>query len=163
MKATSVQTKPWGRAPTNIFALAAWVLLSFAASSSGAFFAPGEWYASLNKPSFNPPGWVFGPVWTALYLSMGVSAWLIWRRGNARGALALWSLQLVLNASWTPVFFGLHWLGVALCIIIAMWLAILATLLAFWRVRRPAALLLVPYLMWVGFATVLNAALWHLN
>lgn len=143
--------------------LAGWVLLAFAASASGAFFSPGEWYATLNKPSFNPPGWVFGPVWTALYTMMGVSAWLVWRRGNARGALALWLLQLSFNAAWTPVFFGLHWMGVALAVIIAMWLAILATMLAFRRHSRPATLLLAPYLLWVGFATVLNAALRQLN
>ncbi|MBX3460047.1 MAG: tryptophan-rich sensory protein [Planctomycetes bacterium] len=147
----------------SVLGLAGWVLLSFGASASGAFFSPGEWYAALDKPSFNPPGWVFGPVWTALYLMMGVSAWLVWRRGNAWRALALWLVQLALNAAWTPFFFGLHWMGVALCIIIAMWLAILATILAFRRHARAAALLLVPYLLWVSFATVLNAALWHLN
>lgn len=102
-------------------------------------------------------------MWTALYAMMGVSAWLVWRRGNARGALALWLLQLSFNAAWTPVFFGLHWMGVALIIIIAMWLAILATILAFRRHSRAAAMLLVPYLLWVSFATVLNATLWHLN
>jgi translocator protein len=154
--ARATELKAWA-------ALAGWVLLAFAASASGAFITPGEWYASLNKPSFNPPGWVFGPVWTALYAMMGFSAWLVWRRGNARRPLTLWLLQLALNAAWTPVFFGLHWMGVALVIIIAMWLAILATILAFWKRSRAAALLLVPYLLWVGFATVLNAALWHLN
>lgn len=143
--------------------LAGWVLLAFAASAAGAFFTPGDWYASLNKPSFNPPGWVFGPVWTALYAMMGVSAWLVWRRGNAARPLAPWLVQLALNAAWTPVFFGLHRMDVALVIIIAMWLAILATILAFRRHSRAAALLLVPYLLWVGFATVLNAALWQLN
>jgi len=148
--------KAWG-------GLAAWVLLSYAASASGAFFSPGDWYASLNKPSFNPPGWVFGPVWTALYAMMGVSAWLVWRQGNGVRPLAPWLLQLGLNAAWTPVFFGLHRMDIALVIIIAMWLAILATILAFRKRSRPAALLLVPYLLWVSFATVLNAALWQLN
>lgn len=143
--------------------LAGWVLVSFAASASGAFFSPGEWYASLNKPSFNPPPWVFGPVWTALYAMMGVSAWLVWRCRDARRPLALWLLQLAFNAAWTPVFFGLHRMDIALVIIIAMWLAILATILAFRRHSRAAALLLVPYLLWVGFATALNAALWRLN
>lgn len=143
--------------------LAGWVLLAFAASGAGAFFSPGEWYASLNKPSFNPPGWVFGPVWTALYAMMGVSAWLVWRQRDPGRPLKLWLLQLALNAAWTPVFFGLHWMGTALAVIIAMWLSILATILSFWRRSRVAALLLVPYLLWVGFATVLNAALWRLN
>lgn len=143
--------------------LAGWVLLAFAASAAGAFFSPGDWYASLNKPSFNPPGWVFGPVWTVLYAMMGVSAWLVWRQGNGVRPLAPWLLQLSLNAAWTPVFFGLHRMDIALVIIIAMWLAILATILAFRKRSRPAALLLVPYLLWVSFATVLNAALWRLN
>ena len=136
----------------DVLALVAWVALCFAASVSGAFFMPGDWYLSLNKPAFNPPGWVFGPVWTVLYLCMGVSAWLVWRRfGFTRSgaALKLFFVQLALNAAWTPVFFGLHEPGAALVIIFAMWLAIGATLIAFWKRSRLAAALLVPYLLWV--------------
>ena len=113
-----------------------------------------------------PPGWLFGPVWTTLYAMIGVSAWLVWRdHGTAaiRWALVLWVVQLVLNAAWSPVFFGAHRLGLAVAIIVAMWLAIVATIVAFWPLHRVAALSLVPYLAWVSFATALNVVIWRLN
>ena len=164
MEAALNPARPESNAPKQLVALVCWVLLAFAASASGALFSPGDWYAGLTKPAFNPPSWVFGPVWTLLYLMMGVSAWLLWRRaGFASAAIKLWLAQLALNATWTPVFFGAHEMGWALVVIIAMWAAILATIVAAWRVSKPAALLLAPYLLWVSFATVLNAALWHLN
>ncbi len=127
---------------------------------------PGEWYASLRRPSWNPPGWVFGPVWTALYAMMALAAWLVWKRGGfiqQRTALRLFLLQLALNAAWTPLFFGLHWPSVAFAEIVLLWLAIAATLAAFRRASRPAAWLLVPYLAWVSFAAFLNFTLWRLN
>ena len=127
---------------------------------------PGEWYASLNKPSWNPPAWIFGPVWTLLYTMMAVAAWLVWRRGGFavhRKPLACFLVQLALNAAWTPLFFGLHQPGWAFAEIVLLWLAIVATLAAFWRVHRPAAWLLVPYLAWVSFATFLNFTLWQMN
>lgn len=164
MEAALNESRTESYAPKQFVALVGWVLLAFAASASGAFFMPGDWYAGLNKPAFNPPSWIFGPVWTLLYLMMGVSAWLLWRRaGFASAAIKLWLLQLALNAAWTPVFFGAQEMGWALVVIIAMWAAILATIVAALRVSKPAALLLVPYLLWVSFATVLNATLWHLN
>ena len=145
-------------------ALICWVLLAFSASAAGALFSPGEWYGQLSKPSFNPPSWVFGPVWTALYIMMGTSAWLVWRRAGFEGAaLKAWLFQLGFNAAWTPVFFGLHAMGAALIVIVAMWCAILATIVLFWKHSRAASLLLVPYLLWVSFATVLNATLWQMN
>lgn len=147
-------------------ALAGWILLSFSAAALGGFFGAGEWYRSLNKPSWNPPGWIFGPVWTALYAMMGVAAWLIWRRGgwSARApALSLFLVQLALNAAWTPLFFGLRAPGLAFAEIVLLWLAILATLVAFWRVQRAGGWLLLPYLAWVSFAAVLNLAIWRLN
>lgn len=144
-------------------ALAGWVALSWSAALSGIIFMPGEWYAGLNKPSWNPPNWLFGPVWTALYLSMGVSAWLVWQTGRGRPALALFLIQLVLNALWTPVFFGLKQPGAAFAVILAMWCAIAATLGAFWRQSSTAAALLVPYLAWVTFAGALNFTIWQLN
>ena len=107
---------------------------------------PGEWYAALKKPAWNPPGWVFGPVWTALYTMMAVAAWLVWQRGGfatQRRPLVLFLAQLVLNATWTPLFFGLHRPGVAFAEILLLWLAIAWTLAAFWRVQRAAAWLLV--------------------
>jgi translocator protein len=146
--------------------LAGWLLLCFAAASFGGLFLPGEWYASLKKPSWNPPGWLFGPVWTALYTMMAVAAWLVWQRGGfatQRGPLTLFLVQLALNAAWTPLFFGLHRPGAAFAEIVLLWLAIVATIIAFRRASRPATLLLVPYLAWVSFAAALNLALWRLN
>lgn len=132
----------------------------------GVWFMPGEWYASLRKPAWNPPGWIFGPVWTALYTMMAVAAWMVWRHGGftaQRRPLALFLLQLALNAAWTPLFFGWHRPGLAFAEIVLLWLAIAATLVAFRPVSRAAAWLLAPYLAWVSFATVLNLTLWRLN
>lgn len=150
----------------QVVALCAWLLASYAAAATGAFFSPGEWYASLNKPSWNPPGWVFGPVWTALYTMMAVAAWLVWRRGGfaaQRRPLAWFLVQLGLNAVWTPMFFGLQRPDLALVVIVLLWGAIAGTIRAFRPVSRPAAWLLAPYLAWVSFATVLNATLWQMN
>jgi len=146
--------------------LCGWLLLCFAAASLGAVFMPGEWYAALRKPAWNPPGWVFGPVWSTLYTMMAVAAWLVWKRGGfaaQRRPLALFLAQLALNAVWTPLFFGLHRPGVAFAEIVLLWLAIAATLMAFRPVSRAAAWLLAPYLAWVSFAAVLNGTLWRLN
>jgi tryptophan-rich sensory protein len=142
------------------------VLLCFAAASLGALFPPDAWYAALEKPSWNPPGWIFGPVWSALYTMMAVAAWLVWKRGGfaAQGRpLGAFLAQLALNALWTPLFFGLHWPGVAFAEIVLLGLAIAWTTALFWRVQRAAAYLLLPYLAWVSFAAVLNGTLWRLN
>ena len=147
-------------------ALAGWLLVCFAAASLGGIFMPGEWYATLRKPSWNPPGWIFGPVWSALYTIMAVAAWLVWRQGGwskQRKPLLAFLAQLALNAVWTPLFFGLHWPGIAFAEIVLLWLAIAATLAAFRPVSRVAAWLLAPYLVWVSFATMLNFTLWRLN
>jgi benzodiazapine receptor len=127
----------------------------------------GAWYAAIEKPPFTPPNWLFGPVWTALYLLMGVAAFLVWQKGlqhrAVRVALGWFLVQLVLNALWTPVFFGLHLIAVAFVVIMLLWAAIVATMYQFSRVFPPATLLLVPYLLWVSFASVLNGSLWCLN
>jgi translocator protein len=150
----------------SVWGLAGWLLLCFAAAAGGAVFMPGEWYASLEKPAWNPPGWIFGPVWSALYAMMAVAAWLVWKRGGfaaQRKALGLFLAQLFLNALWTPLFFGLQQPGLAFAEILLLWLVIVATLIAFRRVSRPAFWLLVPYLAWVSFAAVLNGTLWRIN
>lgn len=143
-----------------------WVILTFCAPALGAFGVPGEWYSELRKPTWNPPSWLFGPMWSLLYMMMAVAAWLVWRRGGWRaqsGPLRLYLVQLVLNAAWTPVFFGLHQPGWALLVILLLAAAIAATLRAFYRVRRLAGFLFVPYLLWVSFASVLNFTLWWMN
>ncbi len=155
-----------GSTGREILALVGWLLLCFAAAGFGGLFMPGAWYASLNKPPWNPPGWVFGPVWTALYTMMAVAAWLVWKRGSWAAQwrrLTLFLVQLALNAAWTPLFFGLKKPGWAFAEIVLLWLAIAATLAAFRPVSRIAAWLLAPYLAWVTFATFLNFTLWRLN
>ena len=157
---------PAFRRTTSLAGLAGWVLLSFSAGVFGSRFPPGEWYAALSKPSWNPPGWIFAPVWTTLYLMMGIAAWQVWRRGGfavQRRPLGLFLAQLLLNAAWSWVFFGCHRPGLALLEILALWVTLLLTLRAFAGVAQTAAWLLAPYLAWVSFATVLNFALWRLN
>lgn len=145
--------------------------LSFSAALVGSLFtsrqAINTWYANLNKPSFTPPGWLFGPVWTALYALMAISAFLVWHKGlnyrAVRVALILFLVQLILNALWTPLFFGAKMPGLAFTEILLLWVTIALTILTFARVSRAAALLLVPYIAWVSFAAILNASIWLLN
>jgi len=144
--------------------------LTFSAALLGSLFtrnAVSDWYANLNKPIFTPPDWLFGPVWTALYLLMALSALLVWHKGlenpAVRIALALFLVQLILNALWTPLFFGLKMLLVAFIEILLLLTAIGLTIMAFARVSIPAALLLLPYILWTSFAAVLNFSIWLLN
>jgi translocator protein len=132
---------------------------------AGLVTAPAvtEWYPTLNKPSWNPPSWVFAPVWTILYTMMAVAAWLVWKQGNARTALILFFAQLALNFAWSMLFFGARSPGLGLIDIIAMWIAISATIFAFAMKSRLAAFLMVPYLAWVSFALALNVAIYSLN
>ena len=132
--------------------LAGWVVLCFSVSAVGIYFTPGAWYSGLNKPTWNPPGWIFGPVWTALYLMMGVSAWLVWQRGGfatQRRPLVIFLVQLALNACWSPLFFGLHSPGLAFGEIIVLWVAIASTIVAFrgvkrWRNESPSMVWRIP-------------------
>ena len=125
------------------------------------------WYAGLSRPSFAPPDWTFGVVWPILYVMMGISGFLIWERDinkkQVKVALGLFMLQLFLNGIWTPIFFGLHMIAIALVEIVLLWVAILLTIFAFWRISKAAAFLLFPYILWVSFAVFLNAAFWYLN
>jgi tryptophan-rich sensory protein len=146
-----------------------WLVLCLGAAWTGSLITrpaiPG-WYAELAKPAWTPPSWVFGPVWTALYIMMAVAAWLVWRKGGAAAAavpLGLFLVQLALNVSWSPLFFGLHRPDLAFFVIVLLWCAILATLVAFWRVSPAAGWLLLPYLLWVTYASALNFAIWRLN
>jgi len=125
------------------------------------------WYASLEKPFFNPPNWVFGPVWTTLYTLMGISAFLVWRKGirdrQVKVALGIFVAQLILNSLWSIVFFGLHSLLGGLAVILPLWVAILLSIITFYRISKTAGVLLIPYILWVSFATLLNFSLWQLN
>lgn len=147
-------------------ALVVCLIATFAAAAFGATYMPGAWYAGLTKPPLNPPNWIFGPVWTTLYFLMAVAATLVWGKvgfENAKGELSLFAVQLVLNGMWSMLFFGMQRPDLALVDIVALLAMIVATLVSFYRVTPLAGLLLVPYLMWVSFATYLNGAIWWLN
>lgn len=154
----------------NIFKLITAISISELAGIAGSIFtapAVANWYPQLSKPSFNPPAWVFGPVWTTLFALMGIAAFLVWNKGlerrDVRVALCLFIVQLVLNTLWSIIFFGLQSPGGALVEIVFLWMAILATIMAFAKISKPAAWLLLPYILWVSFALYLNYALWTLN
>lgn len=156
----------------NWAALAGFIAAALAAGGIGLLVSPARsaaiaaWYASLSKPPWSPPNAWFGPVWTALYVLMGTAAWLVSRERYHRqraAALGAYALQLALNAAWVPLFFGARNPGFGLFDIVALWLGIVWTLREFLAVRRTAALLLVPYLAWVSFATALNFSIWRLN
>ena len=126
-----------------------------------------SWFTTLNKPSFNPPGWLFGPVWITLYTVMGISLYLIYQKGfekkEVKFAIYLFIFHLVINALWSLIFFGLKNPGLAFFEIIILWILIVVLIILFWRINRTASILLIPYLLWVSFATVLNYSIWQLN
>ena len=138
------------------------LLICFAAAGLGSVATTPNiptWYATLAKPAWNPPNWLFGPVWTVLYICMAVAAWLIWRQDGVRGPRMLFAVQLTLNAAWSWLFFGFHMPGAAFLEILVLLIAIAATTIAFWPRSKAAGILLLPYLGWVAFASVLNFAL----
>ncbi len=153
----------------SALALLAFMVACFGAALAGsAFTAPSvpEWYEGLVKPSFTPPSWLFGPIWSVLYLAMAIAGWLVWLRHRNIAvalALALFGGQLVLNALWSILFFGLQAPGIALVEILTLWAMIFATLLSFWKISTIAGWLFVPYLAWVSFATILNFEIWRFN
>ena len=159
----------------DAIALVLSIMLPIAAGGVGAIFtseAIPTWYAAIEKPAWNPPPWLFGPVWTFLYITMGFAAWLVWRSGRGqavavkhrvRTALLVYAAQLGANAAWSPLFFGAKRIDLALAVIALLLVLIVVTIYRFYQVNRLAGLLLVPYLVWVTFATVLNATIWQLN
>lgn len=153
---------------TQLLGLIGWLGITFAAAGAGslASLRAGAFYTQLARPPWAPPPSIFGPVWTVLYVLMGLAAWLVWRINGFQGGrapLGLFVIQLALNAVWTWLFFTWR-LGLpALVDILLLWVLVLATLMAFWRVTRMAAVLLLPYLLWVGFAAALTCAIWRLN
>lgn len=152
----------------QILGFVAWLATSFVAAAIGgaASIRAAPFYAQLVRPEWAPPQSLFGPVWTVLYALMGIAAWLVWREGGFRSActaLVLFLVQLAVNALWSWLFFAWHLGGAAFADIIVLWLLIVATLVAFWRIRPLAGALLVPYLLWVSFAAALNYSVWQLN
>lgn len=150
----------------NKRSLVVFVALTLAAGALGSLFPPGEWYAQLSKPSWTPPNWLFGPVWTILYVMIGIAGWRIATSPShpaRKPALAAWGTQLVLNGLWSWLFFGLHRPDLAFVDISLLWLAIALAIGLAWRFDRWAAGLLVPYLAWVSFAAALNGSIWQAN
>jgi len=150
-------------------ALIGWILLVLGLGATfGSLFAPDAWFSALLKPTWNPPSWVFSPVWTVLYATMATALWLVRREPEVqeplrRRAQILFAIQLALNLAWTPLFFGLNSAGLAFAVMCLLWIALLATMLAFGRVRALAGYLLLPYLLWISFALVLNGTIWLMN
>lgn len=154
----------------SLIGLVCWTLLPLLAGALGSLATISKiptWYASLDKPFFNPPNWIFSPVWTTLYILMGIAAWLVWQKGwekkEVKTALLIFMAQLVLNAVWSFIFFGQQQLLLAFFEIILLWLLIVLTIVKFWPLSRWAGWLLTPYLAWVSFASFLNLSVWWLN
>lgn len=154
----------------NFLKLASSIAVCFLAAGIGSVFTTSaipSWYATLVKPSFSPPNYLFGPVWTILYILMGISLYIIWTKGiknkKVKKALYIFGIQLILNAIWSPVFFGAQALLLAFIIIIALWFYIVKTIKAFAKIDKLASYLLYPYLAWVSFASILNFSVWFLN
>ena len=152
----------------QILGLVGWLGITFvtAAIGGGGSINAGTFYSQLTLPEWAPPGWIFGPVWTVLYVAMGFASWLVWRTAGfrgARGALTLYVAQLVPNALWSWLFFGWNLGAWAFADILLLWVLIVLTSIAFWRVRPAAGFLLIPYLLWVTFASALNYTVWQLN
>lgn len=150
----------------SIGALAIWLVICFAAAAIGGMAKPGPWYWNMNKPTWNPPDWVFAPVWSLLFIMMAVAAAMVWSRRGASGAwlaIACFVLQLILNVAWSWLFFGFHRPDLAFYEVIPFWLMIVLTTALFWRISPTAGKLMVPYVLWVGFASYLNFVLWRMN
>ena len=147
----------------SAFALMGFLVLTFLAPVAGALAAPGDWYHSLAKPTWTPPSWLFGSAWTFLYLGMAVAAWGVWRKVGWSAPIYWWLFQLILNAAWMPLFFGLRQPGWAFAEILLLWAAIAMTLVQFFKIARWAGVFMVPYLAWVTFASVLNCVIWRMN
>lgn len=164
MSAATVRTRG-----CELLGLVAFVALCLGISAIGGWITAesvGTWYRTLQKPAFNPPDWVFAPVWTVLYLMIAVAGWRVWRRhgvAGARSAMAAYAVQLALNLGWSFLFFGGRMIGVALTEIVLLFATIIVTAVLFWRIDRVAGWLLAAYAAWVAFAGVLNLALWRLN
>lgn len=148
----------------NLISLAVFIALVLGGGTAiGLITLPGEWYAALNKPSFNPPNWIFGPVWSALYVMIAIAGWRIWTQARDSLAMKVWWAQLVMNFLWTPVFFKAHQIGAAFAVILILLALIIGFIATAFKRDRIAALLFIPYAAWVSFASLLNGSIWALN
>ncbi|WP_265519769.1 TspO/MBR family protein [Nitratireductor luteus] len=150
----------------SLLMLIAFAGVSFGAAATGIIFRPGKWYRQLDKPRWRPPDWLFAPVWTTLYAMIALSGWLVWREAGFAAAvlpLSVYAIQLILNAAWTPIFFGLRRPDLAMIEIAMVWASIFAMIVLFHPISPVAAWLLVPYLAWVSFASALNFSIWRRN
>ena len=147
----------------DALALAGFALASVATASSGAIFRPGEWYEQIAKPRWRPPNWLFGPAWLVLFVLITASTWFVWREAGFGLALGVYAVQLVLNAAWSALFFGLRRPDLAFFNLIALWLSIAAMIALYAPIDATAAWMLAPYLAWVAFAGVLNYTIWQMN
>lgn len=151
---------------SSYIALLVFILANVMVAMSGALFRPGAWYASLNKPSWQPPNWLFGPVWSVLYAMIAVSGWFVWLEVGLQGAglaFAVYAAQLFLNAVWSGLFFGMRRIDLAMLEVILLWLSIVLNIIVFYPISAAAAWLLLPYLLWVSFAAFLNFVMLKLN
>lgn len=159
---TTIHTRPVS--PRDWLLLIAVLVIVVAVSTTiGVLNLPGEWYAGLVKPAFTPPNWLFGPVWTTLYICIAIAGWRSFRAGANRVPVRFWSAQMLLNWLWSPIWFGLHWTWLAVVVIFAILAAIIGFIVTSWNRDRVSALLFVPYALWVGFASVLNLSVALLN
>ena len=148
---------------STIAVLFVFFAVTAAAAAFGAVFQPGSWYQALAKPPWTPPNWLFGPVWTVLYIMIAIAGWLVWREQGLSLVVAIWLVQLVLNGAWSWIMFGQHQIGWALADIILLWIAIILFAVLAWPFSTTASLLVVPYLAWVSYAGALNFEIWRLN
>lgn len=148
---------------TEYVAIAVFFAITFIAAMSGGYFRPGEFYDSLAKPSWNPPDWLFPPAWFVLYVFIATAGWLVWDAAGVSTALIVWLVQIVLNMLWSYFAFGKHRFDYAFYDVIALWISIAAFITLAWPINQAAALLFVPYILWVSFAGVLNWTVWRMN
>ncbi len=148
---------------SNWKSLIVFLIVTFAATATGTLSAPDAWFSALQKPAFNPPTWLFAPVWTTLYVLMAIAAWRVYRVAGFGTAIVLWIAQLLVNAAWTPLFFGLHRIGWAAVDITVLDIIVVATIATFFRRDRMAGWLMIPYLAWILFASALTFAILRLN
>jgi translocator protein len=150
-------------AMSHVLVFATFAVLVAMAASFGAMFEPGPWYAGLTKPSWTPPNWLFGPVWGILYIMIAIAGYRSWGAAGLTAPTIIWGIALALNAAWSYIMFGAHQIGWAFVDISALWLMIVAFIIVVWPLDKWAALLFVPYLVWVSYAAALNYAIWQLN